>query len=76
MEQNLALAFVNSGNDVKVQDIKGNESMVIRLREMGFINGNIIKMIKNDVGPLILGVGESRIILSRGMATKILVSEM
>lgn len=70
------LAFIGNGIDVKIEEIQGSESIGLRLREMGFINGSIVKMIKNDVGPLILGVGGSRIILSRGMASKIVVSEM
>ena len=70
------LAFVGNGVEVKVEEIQGGKSLGLRLREMGFIDGCIIRMVKNDVGPLILGVGGSRIILSRGMASKIVVSEM
>jgi Fe2+ transport system protein FeoA len=72
----MPLNLATRGTRVRIECIMGNENIVIRLKEMGLINGKIISIAKNDVGSLILGLDDSRIILARGMASKILVSEI
>ncbi|MFD3158606.1 ferrous iron transport protein A [Haloimpatiens sp. FM7330] len=67
------MIFAKTGNEVKINDILGGDMICKKLREMGFTNGNKMRIVKNDVGPIIIKIGESRIILGRGMATKIMV---
>jgi len=61
---------------VEVKDIEGSENMCKKLLEMGMNTGAIIKMVKNDTGALIVRVGESRLVLGRGMAQKVRVREI
>lgn len=69
----MPLSLAQTGEDVEVKDVVGGESVCKRLMEMGFNKGSIVKIIKNNTGSLIIGVGESRIVLGRGMAQKIMV---
>ena len=43
---------------------------------MGMNTGSIIQMVKNDTGALIVKIGETRLVLGRGMAQKVLVTEV
>jgi len=67
------LSFANQGVCVKIKDIIGGKDMCMKLKEMGFVDGMNIKVMRNDRGPIIVKVGESRIILGRGMANKVMV---
>lgn len=69
------LNFATTGEVVEIRDIKGNEVFLKRLMEMGINRGACIKVIKNSDGPLIIGLGEGRIILGRGMAQKVMVEK-
>lgn len=69
----LPLTFANTGIDVKIGKIIGGENICKKLKEMGFVDGTKLKIMRNDKGPIIVKIGESRIILGRGMANKIMV---
>ncbi|WP_138207814.1 FeoA family protein [Haloimpatiens lingqiaonensis] len=70
----MPLTFANIGQNVTITDINGGECMCKKLKEMGFVNGSKIKVMRNDVGPIIVKIGDGRIILGRSMATKIMVA--
>lgn len=72
--QNIPLTFAGAGENVTIVNISGGEGMCKKLKEMGFVNGSQIRVMKNDAGPLIVKMGDGRIVLGRGMATKIMVS--
>lgn len=67
------LLFFNEGCKGKVYDIVGGRSFSKRLFEMGFNSGQEVEIIKNDIGPLIVGLDGSRVAIGRGMAQKILL---
>lgn len=69
-----ALAFLNEGAKGKVCDINGGRTVSKRLFEMGFNKGQEIEVIKNDAGPLVVGLNGCRIAVGRGMALKILLN--
>ncbi len=47
-----------------------------RLKSMGFLPGTRIKMIKNDPGtPLIVGIGDCRVCIGRGIAMRVMVEK-
>lgn len=67
------LLFFNEGSKGKVYDIVGGSRFSKRLFEMGFNTGQEVEIIKNDIGPLIIGLDGSRVAIGRGMAQKIIL---
>jgi len=72
----IPLNAIGIGKFVEVNNIEGGEILCKKLLEMGMNTGAIIKMIKNDTGALIVKVGESRLVLGRGMAQNVRVREI
>ncbi|NLJ49338.1 MAG: ferrous iron transport protein A [Candidatus Atribacteria bacterium] len=70
------IAYLRSGNCAVIKDINAGMGLRRRLEEMGLIRGKIIRIVKNDWGPLIITVGEARLIISRGVAFKIMGEEI
>ncbi len=69
----LPLTMVKLGEMVKLVQIVAGQKIVRRLIELGLTTGIEVQIIQDQGGPLILGVRDSRIVLGRGMAHKILV---
>lgn len=69
------LSSVKNGKSVKIKgftrDGKGFRS---QLAGMGLLAGKKIKIISSN-GPMLVSLGESRIVVGRGMTDKILVEE-
>ncbi|AAK79006.1 ferrous iron transport protein A [Clostridium acetobutylicum] len=72
----MPLNIVSAGRDAEVRDITGTEVMCKKLMEMGFNNGAVIRIIKNDAAHIVVKVGETRLALNRGMAQKVMVAEV
>jgi ferrous iron transport protein A len=72
----IPLNAIGIGKYGEVNNIDGGEIMCKRLMEMGINKGALIEVIKNDVGPLIIGLGQTRFALGRGMAQKVMVKEV
>lgn len=70
----MALSMATEGSVVKIKDIVSGERMKKRLSELGLYEGTEVLVSKNDVcGPVILKVLDSRIVVGRGQAMKIMV---
>lgn len=69
----MPLIFVNKGEKARVQQINGGDTFSKKMMEMGFYKGMEIEIIRNDNGPLIIGLDGSRIALGRAMAQRIMV---
>ncbi len=69
-----SLIFFPEGTKGRIHDINGGRAVSKRLFEMGFNKGQEIEVIKNDAGPLVVGLNGSRIAVARGMAFKILLN--
>ncbi|HHV18046.1 MAG TPA: ferrous iron transport protein A [Thermoanaerobacterales bacterium] len=69
-----SLIFFPEGTKGKICDITGGRMVSKRLFEMGFNKGQEIEVIKNDAGPLVVGLNGSRVAVGRGMAFKILLN--
>jgi len=68
------LSFVESGKEVIVVDISAGRNFIGRLARMGIYLGSKIRVISNNIsGPMIIGIGDKRIGLGRGMCNKIIV---
>jgi ferrous iron transport protein A len=72
----IPLNSIGIGKYGEVNSIDGGEMMCKRLMEMGINKGALIEVIRNDVGPLIIGLGQTRFALGRGMAQKVMVKEV
>jgi len=69
-----SLAIVESGRRVRFLGVHTGRGLQARLSAMGMIPGVEIDVISNsDHGPFIIAVKGSRIMLGRGMASKIVV---
>lgn len=67
------LSFFMEGEIGMVDNIAGGEKVSKRLYEMGFNTGSEVKVIKNDIGPIIVSLAGSKIALGRGLAQKIMI---
>ena len=68
------LASIGSGQQVKLIKVVAERSLKGRLLALGLIRGTEICIIINEGnGPLLIGLGMSRMTVSRGIAEKIIV---
>ncbi|AEE90464.1 FeoA family protein [Tepidanaerobacter acetatoxydans] len=67
------LVFFSEGTRGRIYDICGGREVSKRLFEMGLNKGQEIEVVKNDAGPVVVGLNGSRIAVGRGMAFKILL---
>lgn len=72
----MPLNAIGIGKHAEVNNLDGGELMGKKLMEMGVNKGAILEIIRNDAGPLIIKVGETRLVLGRGMAQKVMVREV
>jgi len=75
----LPLAFLPAGRCAVVKEVVGGFGFRRRLAEMGLVKGAVVRVIRNDRndrGPLIIALGESRLALGFGMAQKVIVQEL
>lgn len=75
MPGSIALSFLNVGQAGFVDRVMGTDSVCKKLMEMGINKGALVKIIKNDLGPMIVRLGESQIILSKSLAQKVIIKE-
>lgn len=72
----MPLSMLGSGEEAKLMDVRGGDSIKKRLSAMGLNPGVSVTVVQNTMnGPVILGVMDSRIALGRGMAHKIMVTQ-
>ena len=71
----LSLVNLRAGDTCKVARIQAGNSAARRLYEMGFNTGAQIEVLKNDRGPIIVGLGGHKVALGRGLAEKMLVGK-
>lgn len=72
----IPLNAISIGRQAEVGNLQGGEIMCKKLMEMGVNKGAIVEIMSNDSGPLIIRVGETRLVLGRGMAQKVMVREI
>ena len=69
----ISLAMVEENKLVKIVRIAGGRGLVSKLMNMGIQEGEIIKVLNNTRGPVLISLGNSRIALGRGASFKIFV---
>jgi len=71
----IPLAMVRPGCRTKLVAVRGGRGMVQRLAAMGLVPGAEIEVVStNGAGPMVIKVMESRVVLGRGMAQRIVVN--
>lgn len=69
-----SLVTMRSGSKAEVSGIRAGCKARSRLASLGLMPGSILQVIANPgVGPLLLSVGDSRIMVERGVASKVQV---
>ena len=68
--------FVGAGKKVQVIRLLGGMSFMNKLKEMGILPGSELEVVQNNGGPILLGVGNSRFALGKGIANRIYVREI
>ncbi len=71
--QTLPLTMAKLGQIVKLVQIVAGRKLIRRLTDLGLTPGIEMQVIQDQGGPLILGVRDSRIVMGRGMAHRIMV---
>ncbi|MCK4326127.1 ferrous iron transport protein A [bacterium] len=70
----MPLSVVKPGEEVTLVDIRGGFGMRRKLTDMGLIPGVRLRVIRSHrPGPVILQVGDSRLMLGHGMAKGVMV---
>ena len=68
------LNTISSGETAFVIAVDAGEKARVRLESMGIIPGTEVSVLTNENGPLIVSVGEGRVMVERGVAEKVLVA--
>ncbi|HBG09586.1 MAG: FeoA family protein [Limnochordia bacterium] len=69
----LPLTSLKTGTQGKVARVVAGHSATRRLYEMGFNTGADVVVVKNDRGPVIVGLNGHKVALGRGLAQKMLI---
>ena len=70
----MSLSMVERGRFVRIQDVQGGHGIQNKLAAMGIVRGQKIQVINNHQGgPMVVAVMESRVMLGRSMALRIIV---
>jgi ferrous iron transport protein A len=70
----MVLSRIDPETEVTLIDIIGGRAIRSKLYSMGMVPGVSLRvMSRNEHGPLIVGVKDSRLVIGRGMAGKIIV---
>lgn len=69
------LSMVQAGRTATIVGVCGGGGMVRRLADMGLIRGASLMVLNNaGAGPLLVRVGESRVMLGRGVTRAVMVT--
>ena len=71
----VSLALLKPNEMGIVKEISGCCDARKRLYELGLNKGANVKMIKNDIGPVILNISGYKLALGKGLASKIVIEK-
>lgn len=71
--EEVALIDMHPNETGIVKDIVGGTQVKKRLYELGLNRGSEIRVIKNDIGPVILAMSGNKLALGKGLASKIII---
>ena len=71
----IPLSLIDSGNKVRLHTVQAGRRLTAHLASMGLVPGVEVEVVsKSTKGPVVVSVKETRLVLGRGMVSKILVS--
>ncbi|PDV99816.1 FeoA family protein [Candidatus Chloroploca asiatica] len=73
-ETTLPLSLVEVGAYVRIVRFNGGMRSAHRLAELGVIPGTELTIITTHGGGMVIGIGDTRLALGRGLAHKVLVT--
>lgn len=69
------LSLIDAGSKARLRAVCAGRELTARLASMGLVPGTELEVIsKSTHGPLVVSVGDTRLVLGHGMVSKILVS--
>lgn len=69
----MPLTFASVGEENMIRKVGGNSEIRAHLENLGFVTGGNVTVVATIGGNLIVNVKDSRVAISREMASKILV---
>ncbi|MDE5984588.1 MAG: ferrous iron transport protein A [Eubacterium sp.] len=69
----MPLTYADMGSELTIVKIGGKPETRTHLENLGFVVGGSVKIISSIAGNLIVNVKESRVAISKEMASKIMV---
>lgn len=69
----MPLSFAGIGEENTIRKVGGNPEVRAHLESMGFVTGAAITVVSTMGGNLIVNVKESRVAVSKEMASKIMI---
>uniref|UniRef100_UPI003FED775E FeoA family protein n=1 Tax=Candidatus Fimivicinus sp. TaxID=3056640 RepID=UPI003FED775E len=69
----MPLTFANVGEENMIRKVGGNPEVRAHLENLGFVTGGNVTVVSTIGGNLIVNVKDSRVAISREMASKIMV---
>lgn len=69
----MPLSFADTGSPVQIREIRGKDEVRAFLARLGFVVGGSVCVVSALGGDLIVSVKDSRVALSRSMASRILI---
>ncbi|WP_123609783.1 FeoA family protein [Mobilisporobacter senegalensis] len=69
----MALAMVGIGETRVISNFRGKEEMKRHLQDLGFVKGELVKVVGENASGMILLVKGVKIALNRGLASQIIV---
>ena len=70
----MPLTFATVGEENMIRKVGGNPEIMAHLENLGFVIGGTVTVVSTIGGNLIVNVKDSRVAISRGMASKIVIS--
>lgn len=72
---NISLILLKPDEVGTIEGISSCGSAKRRLYELGLNKGTKVKMVKNDIGPVILNISGNKLALGRGLASKVMIKK-
>lgn len=69
----MALVQLKPNDKGQVIEINGGRQIRKRLFELGLNKGSEIKVVKNDIGPIIINLSGHKLAIGRGLACNIMI---
>ncbi len=69
----LPLTLANVGDENTIKKVSGSASVKKHLEDLGFVTGGNVKVIATISGNVIVNIKESRLAISKEMASKIMI---